>query len=249
MPTTPTSHHHHHRESSHAYPPFNFRFAFQGVLEELLKEHHPKLYHHFRQLGVLTMISLPWFITCYLSAMPFQSAVHILDCFFYDGARVLMQVALTILSEAAVALLDSSDDCMAMAQLSQFLQGIYTVENIDHLKSEKTISVTALLQMAYDKYSFINNELVIEKRQQVMVRVVQTIQDNISKTAVRSAVDESLFADSELAALHRVFYDGCMKVCPQELLYSLCFGCKCYRRLAYRPCFDSLLYPFLILAM
>ena len=34
------------------------------------------------------MLSLSWFITLYISAMPFQSAVHIMDCFFYDGARV-----------------------------------------------------------------------------------------------------------------------------------------------------------------
>jgi hypothetical protein len=39
------------------------------------------------------MVSLPWFITCYLSSMPYQSATNILDCFFYDGPRVLLQVS------------------------------------------------------------------------------------------------------------------------------------------------------------
>ncbi len=64
----------------------------QGVLEDLLAQHLPRVHAHLQALGVLSMISLPWFITCYLSAMPFQSAVHILDCFFYDGPRVLLQV-------------------------------------------------------------------------------------------------------------------------------------------------------------
>ena len=60
----------------------------QGVFEEQIKKHMPKLHHHLDQLGVLGMLSLPWFITLYISAMPFQSAVHIVDSFFYDGARV-----------------------------------------------------------------------------------------------------------------------------------------------------------------
>ncbi len=53
---------------------------------------------------------------------------------------------------------------------------------------------------------------MIEKRQLVMLRVVQQIQDNVSISAVRSAVEESLFNETELATLHRVFYAGVMKV-------------------------------------
>ena len=29
--------------------------------------------------------------------MPFEAAVHVVDCFFYDGARVIFMVALAIL--------------------------------------------------------------------------------------------------------------------------------------------------------
>lgn len=29
--------------------------------------------------------------------MPFEAAVHVVDCFFYDGARVVFMVALAIL--------------------------------------------------------------------------------------------------------------------------------------------------------
>ena len=181
-----------------------------------MQEHLPKLYHHLRSLGILTMISLPWFITCYLSAMPFQSAVHIVDCFFYDGSRVLLQVALTILSEIMPQLLDTSDDCLAMAQLNQYLQGVFSHDNLTTLKADRTINITALLQASYDRFGFISNELVIEKRQHVMLRVVQSIQDNVSNSAVRSAVDESLFDVDELAALHRVFYDGVMKVSEEQ---------------------------------
>ncbi len=43
------------------------------------------------------------------------------------------------------------------------------------------------------------------------------VQDSVSRTAVRSAADESLMSKEELAMLHRIFYDGCMKVgCEQN---------------------------------
>lgn len=64
----------------------------QAVFEKLIESQLPEVYKCLEKLGVLAMVSLPWFITCYLSSMPYQSAVNILDCFFYDGPRVLLQV-------------------------------------------------------------------------------------------------------------------------------------------------------------
>ena len=58
------------------------------VFEELIREHLPGLTRQLEDLGLLTMISLSWFLTLFLSAMPFNSAVNIVDCFFFDGAKV-----------------------------------------------------------------------------------------------------------------------------------------------------------------
>lgn len=73
-------------------------------------------------------------------------------------------------------------------------------------------NVTTLLKQAYDKYGFISNELVIEIRKNTRLRVVQELQENISRSAVRSAEEESLFTRDELMSLHRVFFGACMKV-------------------------------------
>lgn len=64
------------------------------------------------------MISLSWFLTIFLSLMPFESAINIIDCFFYDGAKVVFQVALTILSSNEDELLKAKDDGEAMTILS-----------------------------------------------------------------------------------------------------------------------------------
>ncbi|KAI9513563.1 TBC1 domain member 9B [Dissostichus eleginoides] len=58
----------------------------QGVFEELTRAFLPPLYEHMRDLGPLL------FLTLFLSVMPFDSAVLLVDCFFYEGIKVTFQV-------------------------------------------------------------------------------------------------------------------------------------------------------------
>lgn len=59
-----------------------------GVFEELLSLHLPSLHHQLLKLQVLTVISLSWFLTVYLSVVPYSSAVVLLDLFFLHGTKV-----------------------------------------------------------------------------------------------------------------------------------------------------------------
>lgn len=69
----------------------------QGVFEELTRAFLPLLYEHMQDLGVISTISLSWFLTLFLSVMPFDSAVLLVDCFFYEGIKVIFQVRVTAL--------------------------------------------------------------------------------------------------------------------------------------------------------
>ena len=60
----------------------------QRVFENLVAEYLPDVAAHLSGAGLLRMLTLPWFITLFVSVMPFQSAVSVMDCVFYDGARV-----------------------------------------------------------------------------------------------------------------------------------------------------------------
>ena len=64
----------------------------QGMFEELTRAFLPLLYEHMQELGVISTISLSWFLTLFLSVMPFDSAVLLVDCFFYEGIKVIFQV-------------------------------------------------------------------------------------------------------------------------------------------------------------
>lgn len=180
----------------------------QAVFEQLIEFKLPQVYRHTKNLGVLTMLSLPWFITCYLSTMPFQSAALILDLFFYDGPRVLLQAGLSILEVAQPRILNAEDDCTCMANLTKFLGGIYSSEHAEEVKMERSTNVTVLLQMANRDFAFVTNELIIDKRDHSRLQVVQQLQDNLRKSAVRCVSYGTQVTIPDLERIHIAFYSG-----------------------------------------
>lgn len=91
----------------------------QGIFEELTRDFLPQLSEKMQELGVATSISLSWFLTLFLSVMPFESSVVIVDCFFYEGIKVVLQVALAILDANMEQLLSCSDEGEAMTILGR----------------------------------------------------------------------------------------------------------------------------------
>lgn len=91
----------------------------QGIFEELTRDVLPRLSEKMQELGVISSISLSWFLTLFLSVMPFESAVVIVDCFFYEGIKVILQVALAVLDANVEQLLDCNDEGEAMTVLGR----------------------------------------------------------------------------------------------------------------------------------
>eukprot|EP00042_Codosiga_hollandica_P052495 m.667589 g.667589 ORF g.667589 m.667589 type:complete len:1033 (+) comp58508_c0_seq15:3918-7016(+) len=181
----------------------------QGVFESVLAEEMPTLHEHMASLQILQLVTLPWFITVFVSAMPFQSAARVLDCFFYDGPRVLIQLSLALFGRMEHQLVCATDDCSAMLVVSTFLK---TIANEEDSSSEVgMLSIGDLLQEAYESFAHITNTMVIERRKYVRLSVVQGLQDNISRSAVRTAAETSLLTQAELSQLHRAFQAACMK--------------------------------------
>ena len=50
----------------------------QGVLEDLVKSELPQLHERLENLGMIQMISLSWFLTVFLSVLPYQ----VINCIF-----------------------------------------------------------------------------------------------------------------------------------------------------------------------
>uniref|UniRef100_A0A7N8YI09 TBC1 domain family member 9 n=1 Tax=Mastacembelus armatus TaxID=205130 RepID=A0A7N8YI09_9TELE len=190
----------------------------QGVFEELAREYVPELYDCMQDLGVISTISLSWFLTLFLSVMPFESAVVVVDCFFYDGIKVIFQLALSVLHANIHQLLNCKDDGEAMTVLGRYLDSVTnkdsTLPPIPHLHSLLTdngephpeVDIFKLVRGSYEVFNLDDNEDVIEQmRFKQRLRVIQTIEDTTKRNVVRTIVTETAFSIDELEELYVLF--------------------------------------------
>uniref|UniRef100_A0A673A2N6 TBC1 domain family member 9B n=1 Tax=Sphaeramia orbicularis TaxID=375764 RepID=A0A673A2N6_9TELE len=193
----------------------------QGVFEELTRAFLPLLYEHMQQLGVISTISLSWFLTLFLSVMPFDSAVLLVDCFFYEGIKVIFQVALAVLHDNMDALLSCSDEGEAMTILGRYLDNVVNKQTVapptPHLHALLTsgdepppeIDVFDLIKSSYEKFGTLRSDVIEQMRFKQRLKVIQSLED----TAKRSVVSDVTFSIEELEELYCLFKSKHMTSC------------------------------------
>uniref|UniRef100_S4RMC4 TBC1 domain family member 9B n=1 Tax=Petromyzon marinus TaxID=7757 RepID=S4RMC4_PETMA len=189
----------------------------QGVFEELTREHLPQLCERMQDLGVISTISLSWFLTLFLSVLPFSSAVCVVDCFMLDGVRMIFQLALAVLHANMGKLLSCHDDGEAMTILAFYLDSVTnkdsTLPPITHLHallSENTepqpeVDIFQLIRTSYERFGCIRAEVIEQMRFRQRLRVIQTLEDTTKRNVVRSIMTETQFTLEELEELFVLF--------------------------------------------
>uniref|UniRef100_UPI0037E83F47 TBC1 domain family member 9B isoform X3 n=1 Tax=Semicossyphus pulcher TaxID=241346 RepID=UPI0037E83F47 len=197
----------------------------QGVFEELTRAFLPLLYEHMQELGVISTISLSWFLTLFLSVMPFDSAVLLVDCFFYEGIKVIFQVALAVLHDNMDALLSCSDEGEAMTILGRYLDNVVNKQTvappIPHLHALLTsgddpppeIDVFELIKSSYEKFGSLRSDVIEQMRFKQRLKVIQSLEDTAKRSVVRAMMTESAFSIEELEELYCLFKSKHMTSC------------------------------------
>ncbi|XP_077428771.1 TBC1 domain family member 9B isoform X2 [Vanacampus margaritifer] len=189
----------------------------QGVFEDLTRAFLPLLYEHMQDLGVISTISLSWFLTLFLSVMPFDSAVLLVDCFFYEGIKVIFQVALAVLHDNMDALLACSDEGEAMTVLGRYLDHVVNKQvatpPVPHLHALLTggdepppeIDIFDLIKSSYEKFGGLRADVIEQMRFKQRLKVIQSLEDTAKRSVVRAMMTESAFAIDELEELYCLF--------------------------------------------
>uniref|UniRef100_UPI0035902CD9 TBC1 domain family member 9-like isoform X2 n=1 Tax=Myxine glutinosa TaxID=7769 RepID=UPI0035902CD9 len=190
----------------------------QGVFEELLREHLPTLHCRLMDLGFIATTSLSWFLTLFLSVLPFESATAVLDCFFFDGVAAIFRLALAVLHANASHLLMCHDDGEAMQLLSRYLDNVINKDSIlpsvPHLhailsadgKNQPTVDVYELIRAAEQKFSSVTFAIIERMRRKKRLEVVQSLEDATKRNVVRTiSADHTHFSTSELEDLFHLF--------------------------------------------
>ncbi|XP_036306080.1 TBC1 domain family member 9B isoform X4 [Pipistrellus kuhlii] len=189
----------------------------QGIFEELARDFLPQLSEKMQDLGVIASISLSWFLTLFLSVMPFESAVVIVDCFFYEGIKVVLQLALAILDANVVQLLDCSDEGEAMTILGRYLDNVVNKQSVSppipHLHALLTsgddppeeVDIFDLLKVSYEKFGSLRADDIEQMRFKQRLKVIQSLEDTAKRSVVRAIPGDIGFSVEELEDLYVVF--------------------------------------------
>lgn len=189
----------------------------QGVFEELTHECLPQLSEKMQELGVISTISLSWFLTLFLSVMPFESAVVVVDCFFYEGIKLILQLSLAVLEANMDALLNSSDEGEAMTILGRYLDNVQNKQSVSppipHLHALLTsgdeppveVEIFDLIKASYEKFSSLRADDIEQMRFKQRLKVIQSLEDSAKRSVVRSISTDLGFSMEELEDLYVLF--------------------------------------------
>uniref|UniRef100_A0A672JN46 TBC1 domain family member 8B n=1 Tax=Salarias fasciatus TaxID=181472 RepID=A0A672JN46_SALFA len=185
----------------------------QAVFEDLIRENLPQLVENMTDLSFFSSVSLSWFLTLFISVLPIESAVNVVDCFFYDGIKAILQLGLAVLDYNMEALVCCHDDAEAVTILNKFFDSVTnkdsplppTVQQASVGNNEKTshvkVDISELIREAYEKYGSIRSEDVESSRKRNKLYVIQTLED----TTKQNVVSEFRLIDAILDELYNLF--------------------------------------------
>ncbi|KAK1788099.1 hypothetical protein P4O66_015960, partial [Electrophorus voltai] len=186
----------------------------QAVFEELIRDHLTQLTDHMSDLSFFSSVSLSWFLTLFISVLPIESAVNVVDCFFYDGIRAVLQLALAVLHHNVDSLLCCSDDAEAVTILNRFFDSVTnkdsplpaTVQQATGDRSaQPTVDITDLIREAYENFGDIQWEEVESMRKRNKLYVVQTLEETTKQNVLRVIAQDVKFSATQLEELYWLF--------------------------------------------
>ncbi|XP_061558063.1 TBC1 domain family member 8B isoform X3 [Phycodurus eques] len=185
----------------------------QAVFEDLIRENLPQLVENMTDLSFFSSVSLSWFLTLFISVLPIESAVNVVDCFFYDGIKAILQLGLSVLDYNVEALIRCHDDAEAVTILNNVTNKDSplppTVQQAPVGNHEKSthlnVDISELIRKAYEKYGNIRSEEVESSRKRNKLFVIQTLEDTTKQNVIRVVSQEVKFTPAKLDELYNLF--------------------------------------------
>uniref|UniRef100_A0A669Q4T9 TBC1 domain family member 8B n=1 Tax=Phasianus colchicus TaxID=9054 RepID=A0A669Q4T9_PHACC len=189
----------------------------QAVFEELIRVHLPQLTDHMMGMTFFSSVSLSWFLTLFISVLPIESAVNVVDCFFYDGIKAILQLGLAVLEYNMDKLLTCKDDAEAVTVLNRFFDSVTNKDsplppavqqgsNLTDAKGDHPkVDITDLIRESNERYGDIRYEDVESMRCRNRLYVIQTLEATTKQNVLRVVSQDVKFSPNDLDELYELF--------------------------------------------
>ncbi|SCV03102.1 LAMI_0H05490g1_1 [Lachancea mirantina] len=181
----------------------------QKVFESFVESKMPVLWDHINRNDIqLSIISLPWFLSLFFTAMPLPYAFRIMDIFLVNGPVTLFQVALGVLKVNGEDLLEADDDGMFIAILKSYFQ---TLEDSAHPDSSDTRykqinRFQELLVVAFKEFDIITGAMVERERNKHRKDIMHNIESFAKRTQLRNITSVRNLSANDISNLYDAFY-------------------------------------------
>ncbi|KAL6100361.1 tbc1d8 [Pungitius sinensis] len=199
----------------------------QSVFEQLIRERLPELAERVPDVSALSSVSLSWFLTLFLSVLPFLSAVRVVDCFFLHGINAIFRLALTALEANAAPLSACTDDGQALMILASFLDQVGSEESscppssppaaedasttqnpsstISDVPALRHTNITDLINESHERFGDLTVRQVESLRCRHRIRVLQSHEDTTKDNALRLVTPDVSIPAETLSAVYDLF--------------------------------------------
>ncbi|KAF9976068.1 hypothetical protein BGZ73_009166 [Actinomortierella ambigua] len=182
----------------------------QTILEHLVEKTMPILSKHLKKVDVqLSVACLPWFLSLFINSMPLIYAFRVLDCFFFEGPKVLFQISLAILKVNGDELLAAKDDGAFMDVLKRYFTTLdnSAFPNSPNPKARALTKFNELMLVAYKEFDSVTPEMVAELRRNHQLKVVHNIGSFTKRSALRN-IQPGKFSKEEMNVLYDRYYNA-----------------------------------------
>ncbi|KAF8980526.1 hypothetical protein BGZ46_004067 [Entomortierella lignicola] len=182
----------------------------QTILEHLLEKTMPILSKHLKKVDVqLSVACLPWFLSLFINSMPLVYAFRVLDCFFFEGPKVLFQISLAIMKVNGDELLASKDDGAFMDILKKYFSTLdeSAFPNSSNPKARALTKFHELMLVAYKEFESVTPELIAELRRNHQLKVVHNISSFTKRSQLRN-ISPGRFSKDEMSVIYDRFYSA-----------------------------------------
>ncbi|KAL7979517.1 hypothetical protein Chor_004675 [Crotalus horridus] len=189
----------------------------QAVFEDLIRDYLPQLTEHMTDMTFFSSVSLSWFLTLFVSVLPIESAVNVVDCFFYDGIKAILQLGLAVLDYNVDKLVACKDDAEAVTVLNRFFESVTNkdsplppaVQQASGMSESKVphprVDITDLIRESNEKYGEIRFEEVESMRRRNRLYVIQTLENTTKQNVLRVVSQDVTISHSNLEELYELF--------------------------------------------
>ncbi|ORY75652.1 rab-GTPase-TBC domain-domain-containing protein [Leucosporidium creatinivorum] len=180
----------------------------QRVFEHLVQRCLPSIHDHFAEADVqLSVASLPWFLSLYISSLPMVFAFRIIDCFFLMGPKVLFQVGLAILKVNGPELLQTTDDGAFINVLKRYFAtlGESAHPNSSDSRTRQITKFQELFVVAFREFAIITDETIASERKRFRAEVVISIETFAKRSAIRNLKDTGRLDKAQLGLAYDHF--------------------------------------------